>query len=131
MNRPSGTASTTRRSSCWVTGCSLAGSSGWVRVVGWSRLDASPGRRRAGLHSVSRRRASPALCRHPCAGRLTSLRAMTDLRESTPPAIVDGLPQRRVLVTELPGPRSRELHARKQAAVADGVGTTLPVYIER
>src|SRR3954447_20760649 len=41
------------------------------------------------------------------------------------------LPQRRSLVTEIPGPRSRELHARRTAAVAAGVGSTLPVYIER
>jgi 4-aminobutyrate aminotransferase/(S)-3-amino-2-methylpropionate transaminase len=39
--------------------------------------------------------------------------------------------QKRALVTEIPGPRSRELQARKTAAVAAGVGTTLPVYIER
>ena len=39
--------------------------------------------------------------------------------------------QRRILTTELPGPRSVELHARKNAAVASGVGTTLPVYVER
>ena len=39
--------------------------------------------------------------------------------------------QRRVLTTAIPGPRSLELHARKTAAVASGVGTTLPVYIER
>jgi 4-aminobutyrate aminotransferase/(S)-3-amino-2-methylpropionate transaminase len=39
--------------------------------------------------------------------------------------------QRRVLVTEVPGPRSRALHARKVGAVAAGVGTTLPVYVER
>jgi 4-aminobutyrate aminotransferase/(S)-3-amino-2-methylpropionate transaminase len=39
--------------------------------------------------------------------------------------------QRRVVNTEIPGPRSRELHARKQAAVSAGVGTTLPVYVER
>ncbi|WP_457255154.1 4-aminobutyrate--2-oxoglutarate transaminase [Pedococcus sp. P5_B7] len=38
------------------------------------------------------------------------------------------LPQERRLVTELPGPRSRELHARKGAAVARAVGTTLPLY---
>ncbi|GAA4359646.1 4-aminobutyrate--2-oxoglutarate transaminase [Angustibacter luteus] len=56
---------------------------------------------------------------------------MTDLRESTSPAVADGVPQRRELLTEIPGPRSRALHARKQAAVADGVGTTLPVYIAR
>jgi 4-aminobutyrate aminotransferase/(S)-3-amino-2-methylpropionate transaminase len=39
------------------------------------------------------------------------------------------LPQERRLVTELPGPRSRELHERRSAAVAAGVGSTLPVYV--
>ncbi|MGN6597982.1 MAG: 4-aminobutyrate--2-oxoglutarate transaminase [Actinomycetes bacterium] len=39
------------------------------------------------------------------------------------------LPQERRLVTEIPGPRSKELHTRKQAAVADGVSTGLPVYV--
>jgi 4-aminobutyrate aminotransferase / (S)-3-amino-2-methylpropionate transaminase / 5-aminovalerate transaminase len=38
------------------------------------------------------------------------------------------LPQERRLVTEIPGPESLALHARKVAAVAQGVGTTLPVY---
>jgi 4-aminobutyrate aminotransferase / (S)-3-amino-2-methylpropionate transaminase / 5-aminovalerate transaminase len=33
--------------------------------------------------------------------------------------------------TAIPGPRSVELHARKSAAVASGVGVTLPVYVER
>jgi 4-aminobutyrate aminotransferase/(S)-3-amino-2-methylpropionate transaminase len=42
-----------------------------------------------------------------------------------------GVEQRRRLVTELPGPRSRALHARKTAAVAAGVGVGLPVYVER
>ena len=37
--------------------------------------------------------------------------------------------QRRVLVTAVPGPRSVELAARKQACVANGVATTLPAYI--
>lgn len=37
--------------------------------------------------------------------------------------------QRRRLVTSVPGPRSLELAARKQSAVADGVATTLPAYI--
>ncbi|MEV6343103.1 4-aminobutyrate--2-oxoglutarate transaminase [Actinoplanes sp. NPDC051851] len=36
--------------------------------------------------------------------------------------------QQRRLVTELPGPRSVELMERKQAAVAGGVGTTMPVF---
>jgi 4-aminobutyrate aminotransferase/(S)-3-amino-2-methylpropionate transaminase len=39
--------------------------------------------------------------------------------------------QRRVVRTEIPGPRSVELHARKVNAVASGVGTMLPVYVER
>jgi 4-aminobutyrate aminotransferase/(S)-3-amino-2-methylpropionate transaminase len=39
--------------------------------------------------------------------------------------------QRRSVVTAIPGPRSQALHARKLAAVASGVGTTLPIYVER
>ncbi|WP_088288714.1 4-aminobutyrate--2-oxoglutarate transaminase [Kineosporia sp. A_224] len=42
-----------------------------------------------------------------------------------------GVEQRRVLVTDLPGPLSRALHARKTAAVAAGIGTTLPVYVTK
>ncbi|MEV5413705.1 4-aminobutyrate--2-oxoglutarate transaminase [Thermopolyspora sp. NPDC052614] len=41
------------------------------------------------------------------------------------------LPQERRVVTEIPGPRSRELLARKQAAVPQGVGTILPVFVTR
>src|SRR6478752_9677516 len=41
------------------------------------------------------------------------------------------LVQERRLVTELPGPRSRELFARRQAAVSAGVSTAFPVFIER
>ena len=41
------------------------------------------------------------------------------------------LVQERRLVTELPGPRSKELFARKQSAVSNGIGTTFPVFIER
>ena len=39
--------------------------------------------------------------------------------------------QERRLVTALPGPRSKELAGRREAAVAAGVSSTLPVYIER
>ncbi|MDQ3476880.1 MAG: 4-aminobutyrate--2-oxoglutarate transaminase [Actinomycetota bacterium] len=39
------------------------------------------------------------------------------------------LAQERQLVTELPGPRSRALMARRKAAVSAGVGTMLPVFI--
>ena len=38
------------------------------------------------------------------------------------------LPQKRVLVTPLPGPKSAELTARRRAAVAAGVGSSVPVY---
>ena len=40
-----------------------------------------------------------------------------------------GLAQRRHLVTELPGPRSRELSARREAAVCAGVHVAMPVFI--
>jgi 4-aminobutyrate aminotransferase/(S)-3-amino-2-methylpropionate transaminase len=39
------------------------------------------------------------------------------------------LPQERRLVTEIPGPLSRDLMARRQAAVARGVSHVLPVFI--
>ncbi|NYD42381.1 4-aminobutyrate--2-oxoglutarate transaminase [Nocardioides panaciterrulae] len=39
------------------------------------------------------------------------------------------LPQERRLVTEIPGPGSLERLERKRALVADGVGTTLPVFV--
>ncbi|MBW1601241.1 4-aminobutyrate--2-oxoglutarate transaminase [Streptomyces sp. JJ66] len=41
------------------------------------------------------------------------------------------LPQERRVVTAIPGPKSQELHARKLASVADGVGNVLPVYVQR
>lgn len=50
---------------------------------------------------------------------------MTDVLDQT------GLLQRRHLVTEIPGPRSVELMARRNATVSAGVGTTLPVFITR
>lgn len=37
--------------------------------------------------------------------------------------------QERRLVTAIPGPVSQEMQARKTAAVAGGIGTTLPVYV--
>ena len=39
--------------------------------------------------------------------------------------------QERKLVTTIPGPKSKELHARRVKAVSNGVGAALPVYIER
>ncbi|MBV9011061.1 MAG: 4-aminobutyrate--2-oxoglutarate transaminase [Pseudonocardiales bacterium] len=47
----------------------------------------------------------------------------------TAPQPSAGLVQRRHLVTELPGPRSRELAARRAAAVSAGVNVALPVFI--
>ncbi|MFW3169256.1 4-aminobutyrate--2-oxoglutarate transaminase [Geodermatophilus sp. CPCC 206100] len=41
------------------------------------------------------------------------------------------VPQQRRLVTEVPGPRSRELAARRAAAVTSAVGSVLPVYVQR
>src|SRR5204863_7548865 len=45
------------------------------------------------------------------------------------PAGGPGLPQQRRLVTEIPGPASRELLARREHAVARGVSNILPVFI--
>jgi 4-aminobutyrate aminotransferase/(S)-3-amino-2-methylpropionate transaminase len=42
----------------------------------------------------------------------------------------DSVAQKRRLVTEIPGPRSRALHARRAGAVAQGLSTAFPVYIE-
>ena len=39
--------------------------------------------------------------------------------------------QERKVVTSIPGPRSQELHERRNKVVSAGVGTALPVYIER
>ena len=39
--------------------------------------------------------------------------------------------QERKVVTAIPGPRSTELHERRLAVVPVGVGTALPVYIEK
>lgn len=41
------------------------------------------------------------------------------------------LPQSRHLATQIPGPRSRELHAQRLAEVSDGFGITLPVFVQR
>jgi 4-aminobutyrate aminotransferase/(S)-3-amino-2-methylpropionate transaminase len=41
------------------------------------------------------------------------------------------IPQERRLVTEVPGPRSRELLARRQASVPKAVFSTVPVFVER
>ncbi|HEX6577529.1 MAG TPA: 4-aminobutyrate--2-oxoglutarate transaminase, partial [Jiangellaceae bacterium] len=40
-----------------------------------------------------------------------------------------GLPQQRRLMTEVPGPRSAALLARREATVARGVSSMLPVYV--
>ncbi|WP_341240559.1 4-aminobutyrate--2-oxoglutarate transaminase [uncultured Nocardioides sp.] len=48
---------------------------------------------------------------------------------STPSAGGPSLPQVRRLVTEIPGPLSVKHLERKKSFVADGVGTTLPVFV--
>ncbi|MGH3486075.1 MAG: 4-aminobutyrate--2-oxoglutarate transaminase [Nocardioidaceae bacterium] len=40
------------------------------------------------------------------------------------------LPQERRVSTAIPGPRSQELMKRRNATVAEGVGTVLPVFVE-
>lgn len=44
--------------------------------------------------------------------------------------MTDPISQQRILATSIPGPKSQEMQQRKLAAVADGVGTGLPVYVE-
>jgi 4-aminobutyrate aminotransferase/(S)-3-amino-2-methylpropionate transaminase len=44
---------------------------------------------------------------------------------------IPAVAQRRNLVTEIPGPRSRALMERRKAAVPAGVGGTMPVFAER
>ena len=39
--------------------------------------------------------------------------------------------QSRRVITDLPGPKSKELDARRQAAVAPGVSSVFPLYVER
>ncbi|MFC9428541.1 4-aminobutyrate--2-oxoglutarate transaminase [Streptomyces sp. NPDC056987] len=41
------------------------------------------------------------------------------------------IPQERLVVTDIPGPKSRELQTRRSAAVAAGVGSVLPVFAVR
>jgi len=41
------------------------------------------------------------------------------------------LEQKRILNTSIPGPKSAELQKRRTAVVSAGVGTMLPVFIER
>jgi 4-aminobutyrate aminotransferase/(S)-3-amino-2-methylpropionate transaminase len=51
---------------------------------------------------------------------------MTDLLSGS-----DALVQRRSLITEVPGPRSRALAERRAGAVTTAVSSVLPVYVER
>ncbi|MGD1053111.1 MAG: aminotransferase class III-fold pyridoxal phosphate-dependent enzyme, partial [Candidatus Dormibacteria bacterium] len=46
-------------------------------------------------------------------------------------ATPDEAPRQRRLLTEIPGPRSRELWARRERAIPQGVSTTLPVFVVR
>src|SRR5450631_1203910 len=50
---------------------------------------------------------------------------------STAPTKSGPIEQRRILVTEIPGPRSQLIHKRKLSAVSAGIGTALPVYVDR
>lgn len=50
---------------------------------------------------------------------------------SPSPPLLPQPEQRRILRTELPGPRSRELQRRRDAALPGGLGVTLPVFVDR
>src|ERR1017187_3787432 len=50
---------------------------------------------------------------------------------TTVPTAPGHIEQRRILATAIPGPRSQLLQRRKLSAVSAGVGTGLPVYVER
>jgi 4-aminobutyrate aminotransferase/(S)-3-amino-2-methylpropionate transaminase len=40
------------------------------------------------------------------------------------------IPQRRVIATDIPGPRSKELASRRQVAVAPGVSSSMQIYVD-
>lgn len=48
-----------------------------------------------------------------------------------PEQVINGVEQSRKLITEVPGPRSQGLLARKMQAVSAGVGVGLPVFITK
>jgi 4-aminobutyrate aminotransferase/(S)-3-amino-2-methylpropionate transaminase len=48
-----------------------------------------------------------------------------------PTILVETVPQKRKLVTAIPGPNSQKLHERRLKVVPVGVATTFPVYIDR
>ena len=60
---------------------------------------------------------------------------MTTVETAPPSPVTSSLPaqpeQRRTLVTDLPGPISRALQQRRQGAVPRGLGTSLPIFVER
>jgi 4-aminobutyrate aminotransferase / (S)-3-amino-2-methylpropionate transaminase / 5-aminovalerate transaminase len=47
------------------------------------------------------------------------------------PEAIAAVPQVRRIVTEIPGPKSKELAARRASAVSPGVSSLLPVYVDR
>jgi 4-aminobutyrate aminotransferase / (S)-3-amino-2-methylpropionate transaminase / 5-aminovalerate transaminase len=77
---------------------------------------------------MSRWRPVPAS--NPCV-RGVSFRRYTPYPGAMERYLIGGpqLPQERRLVTEIPGPKSAELDARRKSAVGGGVGVTLPAYI--
>ena len=54
---------------------------------------------------------------------------MADLSTRRAAAAPPSVPQERRLVTEIPGPRSRDLFSRRVSAAARGVGVMLPVFV--
>ena len=44
---------------------------------------------------------------------------------------VNGIVQKRVIATDIPGPISQSLHQRRTQAVSAGVGATLPIFVTK
>jgi 4-aminobutyrate aminotransferase/(S)-3-amino-2-methylpropionate transaminase len=84
----------------------------------------------SGPHPDGKGHAASAARRLGSPPHLARSRALT----ATAPSVdlsVNGVPQHRRLVTTVPGPRSLELLARRDSAVARGVSVMLPTFVER
>ena len=68
--------------------------------------------------------------RPSCRTTVSEVTTTTSTPSSGPLTGGPGLPQERRLVTEIPGPRSKEKFARRGQHVAQGVSTVLPVFVE-
>jgi 4-aminobutyrate aminotransferase/(S)-3-amino-2-methylpropionate transaminase len=61
----------------------------------------------------------------------SSLEQLGTREQRSAPEQTGALEQRRLVKTAIPGPRSAQLHARRQQQVPSGFGITLPIFVER